>query len=318
MLNGGGNRMLILGQAALAHGQAAWLRRLSAWIAEATGAVLNMLPHGGNSTGAGMAGALPYAGPGGSDVDHGRNVREMLAAPLKGYLLWDIEPEFDLANPSLAAAALGSAETVVAVAAFASEGLKANADIILPLAPLAESEGLFYTFDGQLIETEAAVRPAGQSRPGWKILRRLGAELELDGFTQVDVVALREEMLVAINAIGASTEEVELPALPANDGGLHRLGDVAMYSVDGLCRRSEYLQETIHADTGFVGLSLDDAGSRGLVEGREVKVSQGAGDVILPVRIMEELPAGAVWVKSATNAGVALGDSFGPISVEAV
>ncbi|MBT8069844.1 MAG: NADH-quinone oxidoreductase subunit NuoG [Gammaproteobacteria bacterium] len=318
MLNGDGNRMLILGQSALAHSQAAWLRRLSAWIAEATGAVLNMVPHGGNSTGAGMAGALPYVGPGGSDVEHGNNVRDMLSEPLKGYLLWDIEPDFDLANPALSAQALGAAETVVAVAAFASDGLKANADIILPLAPLAESEGLFYTVDGQSFAAKAAVRPAGQARPGWKILRRLGEALELDGFTQVDITALRDEMLAAIKATGPLAEDVQLAALPANGSGLYRLGDVAMYAVDGLCRRSEYLQNTSHAETDFVGLNADDAGSRGLVDGRDVKISQGAGSVTLPVRIFEELPAGAVWVKSATNAGIALGDSFGPISVEAV
>jgi hypothetical protein len=36
------------------------------------------------------------------------------------------------------------------------------------------------------------------------------------------------------------------------------------------------------------------------------------------LRICPELPNGAVWLKSATGAGSALGDSYGPISVEAV
>ena len=90
-----------------------------------------------------------------------------------------------------------------------------------------------------------------------------------------------------------------------------------MYAVDALCRRSEFLQQTTHAENAYVGLNLDDAGSRGLVEGSEVKVKQGEGQVILPVRIFNELPVGAVWVKSATNVSNELGDSFGPISVEA-
>ena len=90
-----------------------------------------------------------------------------------------------------------------------------------------------------------------------------------------------------------------------------------MYSADALCRRSEYLQQTVHADNAFVGLSPDDAGRKGLVEGSDVKVSQGEGRVILPVRIFNELPAGAVWVKSATSVSNELGDSFGPINVEA-
>jgi predicted molibdopterin-dependent oxidoreductase YjgC len=91
-----------------------------------------------------------------------------------------------------------------------------------------------------------------------------------------------------------------------------------MYGVDALCRRSDVLQQTVHADNDFVGINPDDAGSRGLEDGREVKVSQADGQVTLPVRICNELPVGAVWVKCATDAAKALGDSFGPISVEAV
>ena len=309
MLNGDGAKMLILGQAAMAHEQASWLRQLSAWIAKATGAVLNTIPYGGNTTGAAMvAGAAGAA--------DGLNTREMLSTALKGYLLWDIEPEFDLANPALAMQTLASAERVVAISAFASDGLKAVADVILPLAPLAESEGLFYTLDGQSFDVKAAVRPSGQARSGWKILRRLGAELELDGFSQVDMTSLREEMLGEINQSGTSTGEVEL-ASPKPKGDLYRVGEVAMYAVDALCRRSEYLQKTVHAENAYVGLNPDDAGRKGFVEGNKVKVSQGAEHVILPVRLCSELPAGAVWVKSATDVSIALGDSFGPISVEA-
>ena len=140
LLTGEGNKILLLGQAALAHNQAAWLRSLSGWIAMATGAALNIVFHGGNATGAALAGALPGQGPGGSQVDAGLNARGMLATPVKSYLLWDNEPEFDMANPALAMASLSSAEHVVAVCAFAGEGLKACADVILPLAPAAESE----------------------------------------------------------------------------------------------------------------------------------------------------------------------------------
>jgi NADH-quinone oxidoreductase subunit G len=315
-LNGGGNKMLILGQVAMAHQQASWLRQLSAWIATTTGASLNILPHGGNTTGAAMAGALPAQGSGGSDVDSGLNAREMLTNPVKAYLLWDVEPEFDFANPVMAKEALASAETVVAVSCFASNGLKDCADVILPLAPLAESEGLLYSLDGQSFATEVAVKASGQSRPGWKILRRLGAELELDGFSQVDIGSLRDEMLAEIDQAGFSAEEIKLTT-PATGGDYHRVGDVPIYSVDPVCRRSGYLQETVHADNDFVGLNPDDAGSKGLVEGREVKVSQGENHVTLPIRICNELPAGAVWVKSATNVSMTLGDSFGPISVEA-
>ncbi len=189
LLKGGDAKMLILGQTAMAHEQASWLRQLSAWIAGASGAALNIVSHGGNYTGAAMvarsAGALD-----------GLNTREMLSTPLKGYLLWDIEPEFDLANPAQAMQALASAERVVAVSAFASDGLKAVADVILPLAPLAESEGtvLYALMDSRL---QWRRRSAHQVRPGLagKFCAVWATQLELEGFSQVDIGALREEML---------------------------------------------------------------------------------------------------------------------------
>jgi NADH-quinone oxidoreductase subunit G len=309
MLKAADNATLIVGQAAMAHEHAAWLRQLSGWIASATGAVLNLVPFGGNPAGAAMVRNTSGKAP-------GLNAREMLGTQLKGYLLWDFEPEFDLANPAQAMQTLNAAENVVAVSAFAGEGLKAVADVILPLAPLAESEGLFYTLDGQSFAVEAAARASGQARPGWKILRRLGAQLELEGFSQVDLAAVRGETLAAIAGQNTASGEPQLSA-PKQGGEYHRIGEVAIYAVDALCRRSKYLQQTVHADTDFVGMNPDDAGRKGLADGHEVKVGQGDASVVLPVRICKELPAGAVWVKSATGAGKGLGDSFGPVSVEA-
>ena len=320
LLNGEGNKMLLLGQAALAHTEAAWLRCLSHWIANSTGASLNIIAHGGNATGAALAGALPDQGPGGVETEAGLNVREMLATPVKSYLLWDTEPEFDMANPALAMAALSSADHVVAVSAFASKGLKACADVILPLAPMAESEGLFYALDGQSFDVEPAAKASGQAKPGWKILRRLGAELELDGFAQVDRAAVREEMLAEIGDAATSLGEVDRGGAdlvaPEKAVGLYRVGEVAMYSVDALCRRSGVLQQTVHAQTDFVGMNAEDAKRLALSNGQQARVSQGGESTTLPVRICNELPAGAVWVKSATGAASCLGDSFGPISVE--
>ncbi len=315
LLNGEGNKMLLLGQAALAHGQAAWLRSLSGWISTATGASLNIVAHGGNATGAALAGALPCQGPGGSETESGLNAREMLATSLKSYLLWDIEPRFDMANPVLALEALSSADHVVAVATFASEGLKSFADVILPLNPVAESDGLFYTLDGQSIDVESAAKASGQAKSGWKILRQLGAVLELDGFSQVDRAALTDEMLAEIGSVSSSADSSDLSA-PQMTDGLHRVGEVAMYSVDALCRRSDVLQQTVQAQNDFVGLSSEDATRLALSDGQQANVSQGGTHVTLPVRVCHELPIGAVWVKTASGIAVGLGDSFGPISVE--
>ncbi len=55
---------------------------------------------------------------------------------------------------------------------------------ILPLAPLAESEGSLVNLDGTHLPFKAAGKASGEARPGWKILRKLGSEMNLDGFQQ--------------------------------------------------------------------------------------------------------------------------------------
>ena len=174
---------------------------------------------------------------------------------------------------------------------------------------------MFYTLDGQSIDVESAAKASGQAKSGWKILRQLGAVLELDGFSQVDRAALTDEMLAEIGNVSSSADNSDLSA-PQMTDGLHRVGEVAMYSVDALCRRSDVLQQTVQAQNDFVGLSSEDATRLALSDGQQANVSQGGTHVTLPVRVCHELPIGAVWVKTANGIAVGLGDSFGPISVE--
>ncbi|MDX1381962.1 MAG: molybdopterin-dependent oxidoreductase, partial [Xanthomonadales bacterium] len=93
--------VIVVGQAAASHAEAAALRQLARALAKTTGAALNVLPHGGNPAGAWRCGAVPHRGPGGAAVDQpGRNVAAMLAEPRKVYLLWGFEHDFDTADPA--------------------------------------------------------------------------------------------------------------------------------------------------------------------------------------------------------------------------
>ena len=56
----------------------------------------------------------------------------------------------------------------------------------------------------------------------------------------------------------------------------------------------------------------------GLSDGQQAKLNQGGESVTLVLRICEEVPSGAIWLKAGSSEVSALGDSFGPISVEAV
>jgi NADH-quinone oxidoreductase subunit G len=310
-----GSGLLLLGQFAMSHPHAAWLRTLAAYVADATGCALNQLSHGGNPVGAWQAGAVPHRSSGGAAMQAGMNVVEMLENPRQCYLLWDLEPDFDVDNPARAMAALAAAEKVIAVASYATDSLRAVADVILPLAPLAESEGSLLNFDGDSLGFAAAGIASGDARPGWKILRRLGNELGLDGFDQVSLGQLQSELDSVLATAAVEVGEASLEA-PHYGDGLYRIGEMAMYSIDPLCRRSEALQETVQAQSQFVGLNPADAQRLGLVNGAMAKVRQGECSTELETRTTEEVPAGGAWVRSAICTTCELEQAVAPIIVE--
>jgi NADH-quinone oxidoreductase subunit G len=319
-LRAGDRSVVVLGQFAMSHPAASWLRALAAYLAAATGSALDILSHGANSTGARQAGAVPHRGPGGAEVTPGMNVSQMLEAPRQAYLLWGIEPEFDIDNPARARQALAAAETVIAVTPFATDSLRDIADLILPLAPHPEAEGSLVNLDGTAMSFAAAGKPSGAARSGWKILRRLGGELGLTGFDQVSLADVQVAMLGALE--GASTSPGTAPgadaelAAEANEPGLHRIGETAMYSVDPLCRRAAPLQQTVQAQSRFVGLNPADAERLGLADGATARVSQGDSQVELEVKVTRRVPAGGVWLRSATCMTSTLGHAIGPVTVE--
>jgi NADH-quinone oxidoreductase subunit G len=309
------NGLVFLGQFAMSHPDAAWLRTLAAYIADATGSALNVLPHGGNPAGAWLAGAVPHRGPGGSVSPAGMNVVQMLEHPRDCVLLWNFEPDYDIDNPSRAMATIAAAEKVIAVTSYATDSLRAVADVILPLAPLAESEGSLLNLDGDTMKFAPAGNASGDARPGWKILRRLGNELGLEGFDQVSLDQLQAEMNEAIEAGEVTRDSVSLER-PVYGDGLYRIGELPMYSIDAQCRRSGALQETIQAHSQFVGLNPADAMRLGLNEGGRARVGQREHHVELDVRVSGEVPEGGAWVRSATCATRELEQAVAAVAVE--
>jgi NADH-quinone oxidoreductase subunit G len=315
-LDASGAGVCLLGQFAMSHPSAAWLRALTSYIAEATGHAFNVLTHGGNANGAWLAGAVPHRGAGGQPHAGGRDAACMLETAHRAYVLWDIEPEHDCDNPGRAMQVLAEAGTVIAVASFATDSLRDIADVILPLAPAAESEGSIVNLDGTRLTFAAAGKAQGDARPGWKILRRLGGELGLQGFGQVSLAEVQADLLAAVENAQAAPSAATL-ADPAREGGLYRIGEVAMYSVDALCRRSRPLQETAQAVSGFVGLNTEDARRLGLSDGAMALLSQGEQQAELEVVVDDRVAAGGAWIRSATCASSTLGSAVAPITVAA-
>lgn len=303
----GESAAVLLGSAAIAHQHASDIHVLAQFIAEQTGATLGFLPVGGNAVGASLVNA------------NGAGVNSVLSGDLRAVLLMNIEPDSDLPNPQQARAALAKAGTVIAMSAYKSADLLEVADVILPITPFTETVSTFVNIEGRAQTIQPSVKPLGDSRPAWKVLRVLGGLLGLDGFLfnlpeEVLGEALPENYCTRLSNKTSATSIANGNTAPAN--GLERLADVNIYAGDQIVRRSSALQLTRDAKRGNqVGLNQNTFSELGLKEGDAVRVTQGTLSVDMPATLEVNLAPGAVRISAGTMASAKLGSMFGPVTV---
>jgi NADH-quinone oxidoreductase subunit G len=303
-LLGGQRKALLLGNAAAQHPQASQLLALAQWIGAQVGATVGYLGESGNSVGAQLVGALPRAG--------GLHAGQMLSQPMKALLLLGVEPVLDAADAAAARAALQGAGLVVSLSPFKDANADV-ADVLLPVAPFTETGGSLVNAEGRLQAFHGVVKPLGETRPAWKVLRVLGNLLGLAGFEQETVEEVRAEALgadVAARLDNGAGAAVGVPAAAA--GGLERIADVPIYATDSIVRRAPSLQATADAAAPVVGLPS----ALWAQLGARVVVRQGAANATLPAREDPTLAPNTVRIAAGHPATAVLGAMFGPLTVE--
>ena len=278
-----GKAVVILGEAAVTHPEASWLRAIARFIATATGAGYDELPVGANAVGLGQLGVVP--GNGGLDA------QAMLVQPRKAYVLYGVEPPHDFADGALALDALRGAQQVVAFSAYASDALREVASVILPIALLPETDGTLVNVDGIAQTVQAGAKAPGETRPGWKVLRALGGLLKLAGFEFDDLAGLRDGIVARAVTARASLAARKPVA------GLSRIATWPIYRGDAVLRRATALNAHPLNRAPAARIHADVAARLGLAEGASVRV----GDVTLPVAIDRSVPDGAVWIEAAQD-----------------
>ena len=309
----GERRAILLGNYAVHHADASQIAALAQALASITGATLGVLTEAANTVGGHVAGALPQRG--------GRNARVMLGGggdePRRAYVVLHAEPEFDCANPVAARAALQKAEFVVVMSPF-RHGMK-YADVLLPIAPFTETSGSFVNCEGRVQGFHGVASPAGESRPGWKLLRVLGTMLKLDGFefetseeVRDAVVAQRGDLASRLSS--ATRTPIVAPATSA--ATVERVADVPIHFADPLARRAPALQETADARPPKARLNRTLLDALGIAEGAQIKVRQGAGEAVLATQVDPSVPPGVVRIAAAHPSTCGLEGLSGPVTVE--
>ena len=305
-LASGARSAVLLGNLAQQHPEASQLASIAGQIAELSGAKFGFLGEAANSVGGYMAGAVP---------GDGMNAREMLANPRKAYLLLNVEPELDMHNPELAMAAMKQADMVVAMSAYKHHATE-YADVLLPIAPYTETSGTFVNTEGSVQSFKGAVKPLGDARPAWKVLRVLGNLLNVAGFNFETSEAVRDEALGAACKLNNRIEGIALKVNSTNSAALQRVTDVPIYFADALVRRANALQKTGDAAIPCARLHGDELQKLGLQPGDTVRVAQGNASVQLKVSRDDRLPPGVVRIAAGHPATAALGPMFGELSLE--
>jgi NADH-quinone oxidoreductase subunit G len=220
--------LVLLGHIAQRHPQYADIRALAAGLAAVTGATLGYLSEGANAAGAALAGATPHRGLGGNGVARaGFDAGAMLETARNAYILFGIEPSKDLADGAKSLAALRGA-AVVAFTAFASDDLLDVADVLLPIGTFTETAGTYVNAEGRWQSFDAAADAVGESRPGWRVLRVLGNELELprcEYRTPSDLAAEIERELGSAGDAAAGDTHYKGSFTPHTRGGAVTTGD---------------------------------------------------------------------------------------------
>jgi len=236
-LMGGERKAILLGNAAAHHGEAGTLLALANWIGAQTGATVGYLTEAANTVGAQVVGALPKA--------DGLNAGQMLSGGLKAALLLNTEPVFDSAVGANAVEGLAKAQMVVTLSPF-----KSNLDfsyVLLPIAPFTETPGTFVNAEGRSQSFHAVVKPLGETRPAWKVLRVLANLLGLPGFAFESTADVLADVGLPGDVLAEKLSNATAASLQPGSGPVAAPVVASIYQLDGIVRRAPSLQLTADA-----------------------------------------------------------------------
>jgi len=265
---------IILGPQAIHHINSSEIEALAFALSQIVNSTFGYLTDGANSSGASVAGALPHRVSGGSVADNpGKTANEMLENGLNAYVLLNVEPEFDTANPVQSLKSLNAAEFVVALSAYDNANQLTYADVILPISTSSETAGTFCNIAGEWQSFNGCAPPKGEARPAWKVVRVLANLFDADGFDYISIEDIYSELEAHINSANANIKTIEADFNSKNDDQLSLVGGTATYCEDVVLRHAPALQATSDAMTDCKArMSPATASSFGLSDGDIVEL----------------------------------------------
>ncbi|MDX6302218.1 MAG: NADH-quinone oxidoreductase subunit, partial [Nocardioidaceae bacterium] len=296
-------------------------------LARTTGARLAWVPRRAGERGALEAGCLPNLLPGGRPVTDaaarvdlgtvwgstvppapGRDGDGIVAAAAAGdiaaLVVAGVDP-VDLPNPAAALAAIERVGFLVSLEIRAS-AVSRNADVVLPVAAVAEKPGMFVDWEGRVRPFEKVLRDSN-ALPDLRVLAGIAEELGVDlGFKTVDQARIEMAELGAWDGERVEMGSVSTRSTPTGSttgavptGGGLRLATWKLLIDDGrMLDGEDYLKATARMPVALV--SAGTAAGLGLVPGQLVGLTAADRSAELPVAVAD-LPDGVVWAPTTAQ-----------------
>jgi len=187
--------------------------------------------------------------------------------------------------------------------------------------PFTETAGTFVNMEGRAQSFNAVVKPQGDARPGWKVLRMLGSIIGLQGFTPDTIEDVRKQVAPDLaawaraglgNKAESFTWNVRTPT-----SAMERIAEFGIYAGDPIVRRSPSLAKTADGKAARAArMNAATMGKVGVAEGGQVRVRQGGGEAVLAVMLDKALPDNTVRIARGVAETAALGE--GDVTLERV
>ncbi len=286
-------------------------------LAVTTGAKLAWVPRRAGERGAVEAGALPQLLPGGRPLDveqaraevarawatsalptePGRDTTAILAATAAGDLdtlvIAGVDP-YDLPDPAAALEAISSAQFVVSLEQRAS-AVTDRADVVFPVAAVAEKSGSFLDWEGRPRPFNAALR-GSSAMPDLQVLTAVADEMDVHLGLPDTATARRELGRLGRWAGSRSSVPNSFPATLGQPGaGQAVLATWHLLLDRGRMQDGEpYLAGT--AKQACARLAPATAAEIGVGDGDPVVVRTDRGSVTVPAAFTPDLPERVVWL----------------------
>lgn len=320
LLNSAAQSSVLFGAIAEDHYQASMLRALGNFIADITDSSFGIIAQTGNTAGAWLSGVVPHRLPAGkiNPDKTGLHAAAMLACPRQGYILVNLEPEFDFTDAPAAVEAMQQASFVVMLTPYVTEQMKNYANVILPITTFVETDGTYVNMEGRWQTLTASISAPGNSRPVWKVLRVLANKFGFEDICYQSSRQIRDEVKALFEekaALDATLSNLDNVNLQAQGSNLFRVSSTPIYAIDNVVRRAGALQSTGYEKPPYVAMCEQQARDLNVLHEKIVRVVQGHRQATLPLELDETLPMNCVWIQKSARQLDRLGASIAPVEI---